>query len=240
MMPQPFLPTPEHPGRILAVDDQPDNLRLLRLELKAHPFDLVVLESASEAVMRCDQEVFEGILMDVHLPGMSGLEACRLIHRSLLNASTPLMFLTAQRVTGEDMVQGLDAGGMDYLTKPYSLPELLAKLRMMVRLSRHQRAVVASERQQALIQVAGGAAHELSQPLATAQLMVDRWEMTGAAPTPEQVSQLQELLSRVGGVIKEFQNLTTWVAKAYPTGAILDLAGSREASQAPKPEEPAG
>lgn len=230
-----FLPTPDQPGRILVVDDQPDNLRLLSLELRVHPFTLTLQESASEAVALCDREVFDGILMDVHLPGMSGIEACRLIRHSTLNASTPLIFLTANRVGGEAMVQGLEAGGLDYLTKPYSFHELLAKLRMMVRLSRHQRALVASERQQALIQVAGGAAHELSQPLAVAQLMVDRWELTGAPPTKAQVQQLQELLGKVGDVIKEFQNLTSWVAKAYPTGTILDLAGSKEASQIPKP-----
>ncbi len=228
-----FLPTPEQPGQILVVEDQADNLRLLALGLEGHPFRLTAASSGSEAVERCGATAFEGILMDVHLPGMSGLEACRKIQESPLNGRTPLIFISAYRIGGEAMVAGLEAGGMDYLSKPYSLPELLAKLRMMVRLSRQQRAVLESERQRALLEVAGGAAHELSQPLSRVQLMVDQWELQGARPTPEQISQVQEILSKVNGMLHQFQNLRTYVTKPYATGEILDLEESHRASRGP-------
>lgn len=229
-----FLPSPEAPGQILAVDDQPDVLRMLTLELSAFPFHVVTKLTGAEALEACAHTAFEGILMDVSLPDMSGFEACRRIHTTPLNLNTPLIYLSGIRVGEEAMVQGLEAGGVDYLNKPCPFPELLAKLRMMVRLSRQQRALVESQRQQALLEVAGGAAHELSQPLATAQLILDQWESKGTPPARDQIAQVQELLSKVTTVLHQFQNLKTYVTKPYPTGSILDLEGSRKASEPPE------
>lgn len=232
-MNQPFLPTPEAPGLILAVDDQPDVLRMLSLELSAFPFQIVQAITGAEAVRACRKDAFEGILMDVSLPDMTGFDACRRIHGTPLNANTPLIYLSGSQVSEEAMVQGLEAGGVDYLTKPCPFPELLAKLRMMVRLSRQQRALMDAQRHQALVEIAGGAAHELSQPLATAQLIIDHWEARGTAPTAPQMAQLQELLAKVTLVLHQFQNLKTYVTKPYPTGSILDLEESRKASGPP-------
>jgi two-component system sensor histidine kinase/response regulator len=221
-----FLPNPEAPGRILVVDDQPDNLRILSLELKRHPFELSCTETAREALELCEHTLFEGILMDVSLPEMDGIEVCRRIRAGELNAQTPLIFLSAMRV-GEDWVtQGLEAGALDYLTKPYSFPELLAKLRMMVRLARQQRALLVSERHRALLEVAGGAAHELAQPLASAQLLVDQLGKQNAPASADQMALLRNFISQTARVLHQIQNLRTYVTKPYAHGQILDLAQS--------------
>lgn len=229
-----FLPSTDTPGQILVVDDQRDNLRILALELRRHPFQLTCTESSREALDLCETTLFEGILMDVGLPEIDGIEVCRRIRRGGLNAQTPLIFLSALRV-GEDWVtQGLEAGGMDYLTKPYSFPELLAKLRMMVRLARQQRALLVSERQRALIEVAGGAAHALAQPLAAAQLLADQLAKQNTPATPEQIALLHSFLAQTARILNQIQNLRTYVTKPYATGQILDLAQS---SAPPIPSE---
>lgn len=226
-------PTPDVPGRILVVDDQRDNLRILGLELKRQPFALTCVETAREALERCQQEVFEGILLDVSLPEIDGIEVCRRLRHSGLNQRTPIIFLSAMRV-GEDWItQGLEAGGMDYLTKPYSFPELLAKLRMMVRLSRQSQALLESERQQALIEIAGGAAHELAQPLAAAQILADQLAKQNAPASPEQLEQLRAFLQQTGQILRQIQNLHTYVTKPYAHGQILDLAQSSRAEAEP-------
>ena len=223
-----YLPSPESPGDILVVDDQRDNLRVLSLELKRYPFRLTCVESAQAALEQAESHAFEGILMDVSLPEMDGIEACHQLRHTSLNARTPLIFLTAMRV-GEDWVtQGLEAGGLDYLTKPYSFPELLAKLRMMVRLSRQNKAVTALERQQTLIEVAGGAAHELSQPLASAQLLADQLARQDTPATPDQIQQLRAFLSQTGLILRQIQNLHTYITKPYASGQILDIAQSSD------------
>jgi two-component system sensor histidine kinase/response regulator len=143
-----------------------------------------------------------------------------------MKTHTPVIFLSAMRV-GEDWVtQGLEAGGMDYLTKPYSFPELLAKLRMMVRLSRQSEALMASERQQTVIEVAGGAAHELAQPLASAQILADQLAKQNAPASPEQLEQLRAFLNQTAQILRQIQNLHSYVTKPYASGQILDLAES--------------
>lgn len=230
-----YLPTPEAPGRILVVDDQRDNLRVLSLELKRHPFLLTCVDSARAALERGAEEAFEGILMDVSLPEMDGIEVCRRLRQSGQNQRTPLIFLSAMRV-GEDWItQGLEAGGMDYLTKPYSFPELLAKLRMMVRLSRQNEALMASERQRALVEVAGGAAHELSQPLASAQILADQLAKQNAPATTEQIQQLRSFLGQTAGILHQIQHLQSYVTKPYATGQILDIAQSSGGKGGPGP-----
>ena len=225
-MSQVYLPSPEAPGRILVVDDQRDNLRILTLELKRSPFQLTCVESAREALELCAHTVFEGILMDVSLPEMDGIEACRRLRREGLNTRTPLIFLSAMRVGGDWVTQGLEAGGMDYLTKPYALPELLAKLSVMVRLSRQNEAVMAHERHTALLEVAGGAAHELAQPLASAVLLADQLALQNVPASPAQIEQLRTFLGQTARILRQIQNLRIYVTKPYATGQILDLAQS--------------
>jgi DNA-binding response OmpR family regulator len=169
---------------------------------------------------------FEGILMDVSLPGVDGLETCRLIHQGLRNARTPVIFLSAMRGGEEWIAKGFEVGGLDYLVKPYAFSELLAKMRVMVRLSRQERALLAAQRQEALLEVAGGAAHELAQPLASAQILLDQLDLSGRAPTPAQLKLVKECLADVAKVLHQIQNLHTYVTKPYADGRILDLARS--------------
>ena len=237
-----YMPTEEHPGRILVVDDLPGNLLLLERQLKHSPFRLSLVQSAEEALDLCNAQVFEGILMDVSLPVMDGIQACRLLRQGL-NADTPLIFISAVRI-GEDWITaGIEAGGIDYLTKPFATSELKAKMSMMVRLSRQRQAALAGERHRALLEVAGGTAHELAQPLATAQILLDQLLTTPTPPTRQQLSDLRDCLESTNRILYQIQNLHKYITKPYASGRILDLALSSEpahrppAEEAPKPPE---
>jgi len=229
-MPTFYTPTPESPGRILVVDDLPGNLRVLGMELKRHPFVLTLAQSAEEAIERCKELSFEGILMDVSLTGMDGIEACRQIRELPLNQRTPLIFLSAVRVGQDWISEGIEAGGIDYLIKPYAFPELLAKLRMLVRLHRQDQAALAGERHRALLEVAGGTAHELAQPLAAAQIILDHLIKSAEPPSPQQLMTLRECLYNTGRVLSQIQRLHTYITKPYAKGRILDLALSSQGS----------
>lgn len=234
-----YIPTPANPGRILIVDDLIGNLKVHERELRNLPFNLTLVQSGAEALEVCSRLVFEGILMDVSLPGMDGIEACRQIRRSQLNATTPLIFISAVRI-GEDWVkEGIDSGGIDYLVKPYVFSELLVKLRMMVRLSRQRDAALAGERNRALLEVAGGTAHELAQPLASAQILLDRFIKSSTPPTPSELRDLRDCLESTNKVLNQIQNLHTYITKPYASGRILDLAlSSRQPYQSPITDPP--
>lgn len=234
-----YAPTPENPGRILVVDDLPGNLKILGMELRKHPFTLTLARDAQEALAFCQHMAFEGILMDVSLEGMDGIEACRQIRQIPINSRTPLIFLSAVRIGQDWISEGIEAGGIDYLIKPYAFPELLAKLRMMVRLSRQDAAALAGERHRALLEVAGGTAHELAQPLAAAQLLLDQILRNADSPSREQLAALRDNLGATTRVLGQIQNLHTYITKPYATGRILDLALSSQPRDAeaepPKP-----
>ena len=218
-----YVPTPEHPGRILIVDDLIGNLKIHERELRGHPFELTLVQSGAEALEACGRLVFEGILMDVSLPGMDGIEACRQIRQSRLNGATPLIFISAVRI-GQDWVkEGIESGGIDYLTKPYVFSELLVKLRMLVRLSRQREAALAGERNRALLEVAGGTAHELAQPLASAQILLDNILGSSAPPDLGKLKDLRDCLEATTKILHKIQNLHTYVTKPYASGRILDL-----------------
>lgn len=228
-----YAPTQENPGRILVVDDLPGNLKVLSMELKHHPFQLTLASTADEAIAHCQGTAFEGILMDVSLEGMDGIEACRRIRETPLNARTPLIFISAVRIGVDWVAEGIEAGGIDYLTKPYAMSELLAKLRMMVRLTRQDQAALAGERHRALLEVAGGTAHELAQPVAAAQILLDHLIKTPEPPSAQQLLTLRDCLQNTVRVLAQIQRLHTYITKPYAKGRILDLALSSQPMEGP-------
>jgi two-component system KDP operon response regulator KdpE len=119
-------------GRILVVDDEPQIRRVMRTALTATGYEVSDARSGEEAVEKLGGERFDLILLDVNLPGMSGLEACRVIRRETLVPDVPIIMLTVRNAE-KDIVEALDAGADDYVVKPFGTPELLARIRAALR-----------------------------------------------------------------------------------------------------------
>lgn len=115
---------------ILVVEDEPKMARLLHRGLTERG-DVVEVASTGEAAVAIARTgEFDVILLDVTLPGMDGFEVCRQLRAARVWA--PVLMLTARSAV-EDRIRGLDAGADDYLPKPFSLAELLARIRALVR-----------------------------------------------------------------------------------------------------------
>lgn len=119
-------------GRILVVDDEPQIRRVMRTALTTAGYEVSDARSGEEAVEQLGDEKFDLILLDVNLPGMSGLEACRVIRRDTLVPDVPIIMLTVRNAE-KDIVEALDAGADDYVVKPFGTPELLARIRAALR-----------------------------------------------------------------------------------------------------------
>ena len=119
-------------GRILVVDDEPQIRRVMRTALTATGYEVSDARSGEDAVEKLGGERFDLILLDVNLPGMSGLEACRVIRRETLVPDVPIIMLTVRNAE-KDIVEALDAGADDYVVKPFGTPELLARIRAALR-----------------------------------------------------------------------------------------------------------
>jgi two-component system, OmpR family, KDP operon response regulator KdpE len=119
-------------GRVLVVDDEPQIRRVMRTALTTAGYEVSDARSGEEAVEQLGEEKFDLILLDVNLPGMSGLEACRLIRHDTLVPDVPIIMLTVRNAE-KDIVEALDAGADDYVVKPFGIPELLARIRAALR-----------------------------------------------------------------------------------------------------------
>jgi len=116
-------------GRVLVVDDDPQIRRVMRTTLEAKGYDIDEAGSGEQALDLTRSEKYDLIILDVNLPGKSGVETCREI-RTL--STTPIIMLTV-RDAGEDKIEALDAGAFDYVTKPFAMGELLARIRAVLR-----------------------------------------------------------------------------------------------------------
>ena len=116
-------------GRILVVDDQPQMRRLLRSTLTAAGYEIDDARSGDEALLKVRDFLPDLVLLDINMPGMSGIETCREIRSG---TTTGIIMLTV-RDAEKDKVAALDAGADDFVTKPFSTPELLARIRATLR-----------------------------------------------------------------------------------------------------------
>jgi two-component system KDP operon response regulator KdpE len=117
---------------VLVVDDDPHLLRALRITLQAHGYDVSTATDGRTALLKARQEPqLSVVILDLGLPDLDGTAVIRELRG---NSSVPVLVLSA-RHGSEDKVQALDAGADDYITKPFGLDELLARLRALLRRS---------------------------------------------------------------------------------------------------------
>lgn len=120
--------------RILLVEDERKVASFIARALKENTYAVDTVETGEKAIEASSEVAYDAILLDVRLPGISGIEVCREIRQRGIEA--PVLMLTARGLV-EQRVEGLDAGADDYLTKPFVLAELLARVRALVRRGFH-------------------------------------------------------------------------------------------------------
>ena len=119
-------------GRIFVVEDDADIAELVAHHLRREGFEIEVFHSGSDVMELVRQQPPDLVVLDLMLPGLSGLEICRMMRAEAVIATVPIIMLTA-RAEEEDRVHGLELGADDYLTKPFSPRELIARIRAVLR-----------------------------------------------------------------------------------------------------------
>jgi DNA-binding response OmpR family regulator len=114
---------------VLVVDDAPDALAMLTDALEPAGFTVLAAPSGTQALAIAGRITPDIILLDAVMPGMDGFETCRRLKTSAASSGVPVIFMTGLSET-EHIVRGLEAGGVDYLTKPINIDELIARIRV--------------------------------------------------------------------------------------------------------------
>ncbi len=120
--------------RILLVEDEPNIARFVELELGHEGYEVVKAADGREGLRLAEEGSFDLVLLDIMLPGLNGLEVLRRLRR---DSAVPVIMLTARDAV-MDKVSGLDMGADDYITKPFSIEELLARIRSALRKQKRQ------------------------------------------------------------------------------------------------------
>lgn len=172
---------------ILVVDDEPQLLRALRASLPAAGYEVITAQNGEEALGKIKQEMPDLIILDLVMPGISGLDLCRQVRTF---SAVPIIVLSAKG-GDQSKVTILDAGADDYVTKPFSLDELLARIRVALRRSSSFSSISASGSN---VIIAGN----LSLDIDERKVMVNGKE---AKLTPKEFEVLKYLINRAGRII---------------------------------------
>jgi len=224
----PVLPAPT----ILIVDDSLSYLAALLDRLERHGFMIVLAQSAAEGLMRAEFAEPDLILLDVVMPGVDGFEACRRLKASKATRDIPVIFMTGL-TDPKQKVAGFDAGGVDYITKPFQIEEVLARINthlalrkanrelqdMVAALAKAREDLVRNEKLAGLGAMVAGIAHELNTPIGNSLMAATTFEV--------QANDIDHHLQHEGGITrKEFE---FFIKNAQLTTEILNRNLNRAA-----------
>lgn len=122
--------------RILVIEDEENIARVLQLELEFEGYDVDTAHTGTDGLLKFREQEWDLILLDIMLPGLNGLDVLKRIRKT--DEETPVILLTAKDDV-QDKVTGLDLGANDYVTKPFEIDELLARIRSAIRVGKKKR-----------------------------------------------------------------------------------------------------
>jgi two-component system KDP operon response regulator KdpE len=197
--------------RVLIVDDEPQILRALRINLTARQYDVVTASDGSQALRSATDDRPDLIVLDLGLPDIDGAE----VIRSLRTWSPVPIVVLSGRAGSRDKVDALDAGADDYVTKPFNIDELLARIRAVTRRKTVPETADPVHIGRWTIDVAGRVAQATGDPADTVHLTRTEWQLLGIlVRNPGKLVSQRQLLQEVWGptYLGETQNLRQYMA----------------------------
>lgn len=204
---------PDMSGKVLVIDDTESNVDLLTSALDRHGYTTYSADSGEMGLLVAQDKVPDVILLDINMPGIDGYETCRRLKSLERTADIPIIFISAMDQL-MDIVKGFDAGGVDYITKPFQFREVLARVQTQVTLHRSKRELEQLHERERLqfarldemrTQFISSATHDLKNPIFLISGYADLLQSL-----PE-VAQTQEAMEYVNGIRRGVSKMTTLV-----------------------------
>ncbi len=150
--------------RILVVDDLPENVFMLQDRLENEGYEVVTAYDGKTGIAKATSDMPDLILLDVMMPGMTGIEVCKVLKQDPSTADIPIIIVTAKS-GADDTREGLEAGAFDYIKKPFEKVEMLARINSALKLSEAHKLVVEAEKRSMYAATVLTTNHKIKQPL---------------------------------------------------------------------------
>lgn len=150
--------------RILVVDDLPENVFMLQDRLENEGYEVVTAYDGKTGIAKATSDMPDLILLDVMMPGMTGIEVCKALKQDPSLADIPIIIVTAKS-GADDTREGLEAGAFDYIKKPFEKVEMLARINSALKLSEAHKLVVEAEKRSMYAATVLTTNHKIKQPL---------------------------------------------------------------------------
>ncbi|MEI6467623.1 MAG: hybrid sensor histidine kinase/response regulator [Verrucomicrobiota bacterium] len=207
---------------LLVVDDTPTNLRIMTKVLSGAGYQVIVATGSAAALELALSIKPDLILLDVMMPEVDGLETCRRLRAGSATKDIPVLFTTALAETS-DKLRGFQAGGLDYITKPYQAEEVLARVATHLTLARQKRELAALlEERSRFMRIA---AHDLRNPLSTITSSIHLGRLDKPSPvTAKALQRIESAARRMNAIIEDFLSLRLLEDQSDPgLGLPFDL-----------------
>lgn len=213
-------PTPSRPERevILLIDDAPDTVRMIAEALDEAGYTVLVATDGATALKRLERITPDAVLLDACMPGMDGFETCRRLKQAPGMRTVPVIFMTGLAET-ERLVEGLSAGGIDYLVKPVVPDELVARLQAHLRVARDMNAAMRVRNEEAEL-AAPLQSVALPNPLTQREMDVLEWVARGK--TNRDVAEILGMSPRT--VNKHLEHIYEKLGVETRTAAVAQFA----------------
>jgi two-component system sensor histidine kinase/response regulator len=220
-----------HQPKILVVDDQPINIKLLQRKLERQNMEVLVAYNGHECLQVVQQTIPDLILLDIMMPEMDGIQTCQHLKANPATESIPIIFITA-KASKEGKLEGLDAGAVDYITKPIDLEETLARVRTQLRLQEIYRENIELQKRlsdvrkaSAVGAVTQGIAHNLNNLLGVVVGYLDLLKNGYDSPQMVQrsVKSMDNAINRMVGIIRQLGTIAHNERIEFASQPILTL-----------------
>jgi len=211
---------------ILLVDDSPVSSMVVSLILKKNSdYRTVRIWDGTACIKKAKEVKPDLILLDIQMPGMNGIEVCKVLKKDEETCDIPVIFVTAN-TDDETLKEAFESGGTDYVRKPVNKIELLARAKSVLLHKKLEKKLLEEEKLSGVLEMAGAICHELNQPMQVvsgySELLMMDMEKDNLAYT--YIKMVKEQTNKMGSITRKLMSITKYETQDYIKGSkIIDI-----------------